>query len=273
MLRSLAPSLSRVLWIMPVLFVAVACATPRNPNLEAAEMQYRAAEADPNVTAHAPTAMREAKTSLDRAQRAFADDEDEADVDHLAYLASRRVEIAQAIADKQSAVAATSDLGRERREAILDARTAEANRARAEAAALASQLTALRTAETERGMVVTVDDVLFEVDRSELKPGAQAELARVADFLRANPDREILIEGHADSTGTSTYNMDLSQARADAVSSVLARNGVEPSRIQTRGFGETRPIAPNETAAGRQQNRRVDIVVLNPLPARSEIVR
>jgi len=246
---------------------ASACATRPNPNLEAAAAQFRSAQADPGVSAHAPVALHEAQQSLTRAQQAFEEGEDEDQVDHLAYLASRRVEIARAVAERKAAVETTQQLGRERTAVVVDARTAEADRARAEARALAAELSQLGARETERGLVFTVGDVLFDVDRAELKPGAVLELGSLARFLREHPDQPLAIEGHADSTGGSAYNMELSRLRAEAVATVLIRNGVDPSRITTRGFGATMPVASNDTESGRQQNRRVEVVVLDPAPA------
>ena len=96
-----------------------------------------------------------------------------------------------------------------------------------------------------------------------LQPGAQMELLRLADYLKRNPDRKILIEGHTDNTGSSEYNLQLSQLRAQSVESYLVSSGVPADRIRAIGYGETRPEAPNDSATGRQQNRRVEIVILD----------
>ena len=113
-------------------------------------------------------------------------------------------------------------------------------------------------------MVTLSEDVLFDVDRSEIKAGGAQELARVADFLRNHPNRNILVEGHTDSTASDSYNLALSQRRANAVEDMLISMGVEPTRIESRGYGEQLPVATNDTAAGRQKNRRVELVILDP---------
>lgn len=109
---------------------------------------------------------------------------------------------------------------------------------------------------------MTLGDILFDVDRASLTPGGDLQVTRVAEVLRSMPDRGVLIEGHTDSSGSEAYNDDLSQRRANAVEDLLIVQGVEPTRVVTRGYGERYPVATNDTAAGRQQNRRVEIVIL-----------
>ncbi|MGH6920705.1 MAG: OmpA family protein, partial [Geminicoccaceae bacterium] len=108
------------------------------------------------------------------------------------------------------------------------------------------------------------EDILFDTDRADIKAGGAQELTRIADFLRNNPDRNLLIEGHTDSTASDTYNLALSQRRANAVEDFLISQGVDPLRIGSRGYGEQLPVATNDSAAGRQQNRRVELVILDP---------
>ena len=130
---------------------------------------------------------------------------------------------------------------------------------------LRAEIADLEAKQTARGLVITLDtDVLFDVDRSELKPGAMTELQRLADALNSDPTRKLRIEGHADSTGSEAHNLDLSKRRADAVGSALIQDGVAPNRITTQGFGASMPVATNDTQAGRQQNRRVEIIVQQP---------
>jgi outer membrane protein OmpA-like peptidoglycan-associated protein len=119
----------------------------------------------------------------------------------------------------------------------------------------------LETRETARGLIVNVSDVLFDFNRAELKPGARERLARVAGILSAHPGLQIEIEGHADAIGTDDYNQRLSERRASSVSAYLNEQGIGKAIVATKGFGESRPVATNGTAEGRQQNRRVEIVV------------
>jgi outer membrane protein OmpA-like peptidoglycan-associated protein len=130
---------------------------------------------------------------------------------------------------------------------------------------LEDELAGLPARQTDRGLVVTLGEhILFDVDRADIKAGGAQDLARVADFLRNNPDRNLVIEGHTDSTASDAYNLALSQRRANAVEDFLISQGVDPLRISSRGYGEQLPVATNDSAAGRQQNRRVELVILDP---------
>ena len=145
---------------------------------------------------------------------------------------------------------------------------AEAAKKEAEARALEvenlkKQLTELQATQTDRGLVLTLGDVLFASGRSTLMSGAMRSIDKLSQFLRENPARNILIEGHTDSVGSEMTNLSLSQQRADAVKMALLSRGIANSRITTRGYGESYPIADNSTNAGRQQNRRVEIIILN----------
>jgi OmpA-OmpF porin, OOP family len=224
----------------------VACGPKRNPALEQARADYATAAADPQLTADAPVALHEAEQSLRRAERAFKDGEG-TEASHLAYVAQRRVDIARAEARERQAEEATRAAHGSRSEVLLGAREAE--------------ISALRSRETDRGTVVTIPDVLFEFNRADLKPGAMRELSQLVDTLRASPDRPVVVEGHTDAVGSDAYNRDLSQQRAEAVAAFLERSGIPRSRLTTRGLGEGYPLATNDTEAGRQENRRVEVVI------------
>jgi outer membrane protein OmpA-like peptidoglycan-associated protein len=254
--------------------------------LESARTAYTQAEQKPQVAANAPTALREAQQALNRAETAWEKDRDETEISHLAYLTEQRVEIAEAIAERELADADRETLSQEREAILREARAREAEQARIEAErtqkeaelalvdrqaaavqieTLKRQLGALqaKTQETERGTILTLDSVLFETNKAALKSGALQNLYPLVTFLRENPERTIKIEGHTDSVGDENYNFELSQQRAESVREFLTQNGIEPNRIIARGYGETSPVAPNDTAAGRQQNRRVDLVFPN----------
>ena len=240
-----------------------ACAGRSSESLEEARSAVAAARANQEVVAQAPEQLAEAEQALDQAESGFRGGADQDEVDHLAYVAEQRAGIAQALAEERVALAELEQLGEEREALLVEAREREIR-------VLETELAELRADRTDRGLVVTLtDDVLFDVDQAELKPGGMQRLARVAEFLRQNPDRNVLIEGHTDSTAPDAYNLALSQRRANAVEDFLITQGVDPNRISAIGYGEQLPIATNETAAGRQANRRVEIVVLNagqPIP-------
>jgi OOP family OmpA-OmpF porin len=226
--------------------VVAGCGPKRNPGLDQARSTYETAAADPRLAEHAPIALHEAGQTLRRAEDAW-DDGKKAETEHLAYLTERRVDIARADARRDEAEKALRETHAARSDVLLEARERE--------------IAALRSRETARGTVVTIPDVLFETDRAELKPGAMRDLYQLVSQLRDHPDRSISIEGYTDATGAASYNRDLSERRAEAVEAFFVRNGIDRSRITTRGLGEAYPVASNDTEAGRQQNRRVEVVI------------
>ena len=167
----------------------------------------------------------------------------------LEQSAAAEAEKARLLADAQSEEVALA-----RREAEL---------VNQEAASLRRRLEHMQLRETERGVVVTLGDVSFETGQSELKDDAAQNVADVVDLLQSEPDKRIRIEGHTDSTGAANLNQALSERRAEAVETALVKVGVDPNRIEILGLGENFPIATNETDAGRRQNRRVDVILLD----------
>lgn len=249
------------------------CATTEQPGaLQDARNKYEQASKNEQVSRHASVALFEAEKALNRATEAWDNDEDEEVVDHLAYIAQQRVEIAQAEAQQRSAQQEIAALGEQREKVLISLREAEAQQARGEAEAARQELQRLEqslsklqadTKQTDRGTVVTLGDVLFPTNQAVLQPGAQRNLVPLAQFLKEYPNRKVVIEGHTDAVGDPAYNEALSEKRADAVKTFLITQGVDPGRIQARGLGETFPVASNDTNSGRQQNRRVDIVIAN----------
>jgi len=233
------------------------CAGRSSESLEEARAVVAAARADSDIVAYAPEKLVEAEQSLARTEAAFDAAAPQVEVDHLAYLTARRAAIANALADERAARAEIEELGQEQERLTLDSRDRQIE-------SLESQLAELEAQQTERGLVVTLGDILFDVDRAQLTPGGELQVVRLADVLQQMPERNVLIEGHTDSSGPDSYNDKLSQRRADAVEDLLIIQGIEPTRVVTRGYGERFPVAANDTAAGRQQNRRVEIVILNP---------
>jgi outer membrane protein OmpA-like peptidoglycan-associated protein len=167
----------------------------------------------------------------------------------------------QAEAAREAALAEQQRLADEKAKA--DAARAKAEQdTQALRARLLDQLNAiLQTRDTARGLIVNMSDVLFDFDQATLKPGSKEKLAKVSGILLAYPALRMEVEGHTDSVGTDDYNLQLSQRRADAVRDYLVSNGIAATSIQSVGLGKAGPVASNDTAAGRQQNRRVEMVV------------
>jgi outer membrane protein OmpA-like peptidoglycan-associated protein len=116
---------------------------------------------------------------------------------------------------------------------------------------------------TDRGIVLTIGDVLFATDKSNLNASAQISMDKLAVFLREKQNRNLLVEGHTDSVGSDEYNQGLSEQRAASVKSALVKRGIASERIVTIGYSKKYPLASNDTAAGKQQNRRVEAIILN----------
>jgi outer membrane protein OmpA-like peptidoglycan-associated protein len=133
--------------------------------------------------------------------------------------------------------------------------------AQARAKQLEAQLSDMAAKKTERGIIITLGDVLFGTDLSRLNVEGLRTTQKLATVLQQNPQRTVLVEGFTDSTGSAPHNQELSERRANAVRSALLEQGVAPERIAIRGYGESYPVAANETAANRQLNRRVEIVL------------
>jgi outer membrane protein OmpA-like peptidoglycan-associated protein len=124
-------------------------------------------------------------------------------------------------------------------------------------------LDVIQSRRSERGIVLTVPDRLFDADRPELKPDGRRELAAVAVYLKDHRERRAMIEGHTDAAGDEARNREISLKRGTAVEAFLLKNGVDPERMEVRGLGAAQPIASNDSRAGRRQNRRVEIVLLD----------
>lgn len=138
---------------------------------------------------------------------------------------------------------------------------AEAAAEREKTAKLQQQIAELEAVKADRGLVMTLGDVVFDVNKADLKPGGIVTMVKLATFLKEYSTRRVMIEGFTDSTGDETYNLGLSERRALSVRQALLDRGVEASRIDFKGYGEDFPVATNDTPAGRQMNRRVEIII------------
>lgn len=184
----------------------------------------------------------------------------------LAEQRAREAELARQLAEERE---------REIEMARLDAERAQekARELAARAEELARQVSDLEARETERGLVVTLGDLLFDTGEAQLKEGGARAVDKLAEFLNEYPERNILIEGFTDSTGANEYNQGLSEQRANAVRDALLADGIESERMRTIGYGEQFPLASNDNVGGRQQNRRVEVIISDPegsVPDRAE---
>ena len=216
----------------------------------AEESARRQAEIDRLTAENARIAAERDKAAAEAAQRA----------------AQTQVDQARALADQSARDRAAAEAARAAAEAQAQEARANAARAEREKAELRDQLRqqlnqVLETRETARGLIVNLSDVLFDTGSANLKAGTREKLAKVAGILLSHPGLKMQIEGHTDSVGSAEYNQRLSENRADSVRTYLVAQGIASTSVGTAGFGETMPVASNDTAAGRQQNRRVELVV------------
>jgi outer membrane protein OmpA-like peptidoglycan-associated protein len=264
-----------------------ACASAPQPNaaLETARAQVAAANSDPNVAQYDPLDLQAARQDLAAAETANTN-RDEGQTNQMAYIAAQTARLAQqrAAAKATDARIAQGTAERDRIQAQARAREAnvavaqrnaaveQANAATMQSAQLQAEVDALKAKQTDRGLVLTLGDVLFDTGRASLNPGAAMKLDRLAAFLNEHPDRRVQIEGFTDSVGGDAYNQDLSERRAEAVKAALTMRGIDSSRIATEGYGKAYPVASNSDSGGRQLNRRVEVVIGNantPIAPRS----
>ncbi|MAZ05118.1 OmpA family protein [Marinobacter sp. SS8-8] len=246
-----------------LLALVTGCAsTPRqNAGIDEARAAYTEIERDPNVARSGAAQLRQAKIELDRAQALLNEGADVNRVEHAAYLAKRHAEIAMQQGKRADLEEEVSSAEERRKQLMLQMKSKEANEARMEAEALRAEMAALKAEKTERGMVLTLGDVLFDLNKADLKASGKRTVERLADFMKQYQERRVRIEGYTDSTGSAEYNQGLSERRAKSVQSELLDQGISGNRIEVEGYGEAYPAATNDTSAGRQQNRRVEIVI------------
>jgi outer membrane protein OmpA-like peptidoglycan-associated protein len=282
--------------VLVVVALAACQTTDRvHADLSAASAAVARAGSDPQVARNGALELDRARQLLRQAEVAWAGNRDEPLARHLAYLAQQRARTALALGEQARAEAALQSAGAERERIRLAARTREAElatqraqsaqasaqsaqesaeqaRQRAEqqaqlaqretdrAAALERDLQSLQSRNTQRGLVVTLGDVLFATGRAELFSGAQRSVDQLAVVLRQYPERRVRIEGFTDSVGSAAANQGLSLRRAEAFRQALLARGIAQDRIEVRGHGERYPVADNGSPAGRQQNRRVEVL-------------
>ncbi len=238
------------------LIVGVGCASPRNPaKYEEARATVEAAR-EAGVAEADSLDYRESLRHLAEAEKLLADRDSQELIDHQSEMARLYATTAVARAEAEVASAeAEAKLGRARDSTAV-------TRFAVERAIRNAQT--VNAKQTARGLVLTLGGVLFAFDSAELTPEARTSVARVAGFLIALENRDALVEGHADNTGRADYNLELSARRAGSIRDALVEFGVAESRLRADGYGSNFPVASNDTAEGREKNRRVEIVILNP---------
>jgi outer membrane protein OmpA-like peptidoglycan-associated protein len=243
----------RLLAAAATLAVVAGCAQ-RPASLDQAQAALQTARTDPTVATYGAAELDAAQAQLQSADQAWNDGEGSAEAAHRANLALTQVEVAKSAAQSRKDQAEVGELGGDK--VLRQAAESQVDQ-------LQRQLASLQAKQTSRGIVLTVGDALFDTGQATLKPGAYNDISRLSQFLRENPARSVRIEGHTDSTGSLTTNMILSERRAEAVADALVADGVDRGRIGATGMGPDYPVATNATAAGRQQNRRVEVVIEN----------
>jgi len=258
--RLFRPLSSRLSILLSLALLAGCVSQPQSEEaLSAARVDFQRAQEDQNVLRNAPQEVSRAGESLAHAERFSRYWGSEADVLHYAYLSQQYAAIArqhnQLSLNQERA--AKLELVRYRLQLGLGETTLLSVQLQGQW--LEAQLLSLAT-ETERGLVMTLGDVLFDAGRTELKTSANRTVLKLVQFLQHNPQRIVRIEGYTDSRGETQKNLELSRARAQSVADVLLELGIASPRIEIEGLGESYPVADNVSRRGRAQNRRIEVV-------------
>jgi outer membrane protein OmpA-like peptidoglycan-associated protein len=282
--------------VASILLAACTTAPVKPDGAAEARVKLTQLQSDPNLASRAAVAIKDADAAVRTAEQPELNKELAA---HKVFLADRKVDTARALAETRFAEDERAALTAQRDSARLDARTHEADAAKGQAATaraegaeqkvaadqarseadaahvaaasseqqaaeLQRQIDVLHATPTDRGLVLTLGDVLFTSGRADLKPGAAGNLNKLVAFLDKYPDRSVAIQGYTDSVGSEDYNQGLSERRANSVKSYLTGQGIGSTRLSASGKGRRDPVADNDSAAGRQQNRRVEVTISNP---------
>lgn len=255
-LRSFLPK--PIVMVLSGALILTACASsPKSPSgAVAARDRLTQLQNNPELAGRASIAIENADKAVRAAEKPV---KDKALTNHLVHLATTEVEVAWAQATTRKLEADRKNIAERRDQERLESRDRELETLRREVAELNAK-------KTDRGLVVTLGDMLFETGKSQLKGNAFANLGRLSAFLTNNPDRSLTIEGHTDNVGSESSNEALSQRRAEAVRQYLVQQGISPGRLTAYGKGENFPVASNSTPSGRALNRRVEVIIANPAP-------
>jgi len=254
--------------IKPLALLAIAgvlglqgCASERSEAaLDQASTAFQSVKDDSNVLRSAPRDVIRAGESLAKAERLATYWGTGADVRHYAYLSQRYSEIAREHSNLVLNQERQTKLELERQRLQLALREAKLSSVQQQGKWLEEQIVSLATTDSDRGLVMTLGDVLFDTGEAELKNSASRTVLKLVQFLQLNPRRVVRIEGYTDSTGNPDDNLKLSRDRAQSVADMLVDLGVDEKRIQVIGYGDQDPVEVNASERGRAQNRRVEIV-------------
>jgi outer membrane protein OmpA-like peptidoglycan-associated protein len=256
---------SLILGIAVTAALAACSSTPEKPiaELETARAIVPQVEASPRAGVAAEN-IANARKALDAANQ-LAAKKGKANVEDIRYEATVASTNAQIANEKILEAQAKDELAKgesDRQQVLVEARNREAQLAAQKVQSLEQELKDLKVKaeRTDRGLVLTLGDVLFDTGRANLKPGAYATIDRLAQALKEDAARKVIIEGHTDSVGSDELNQTLSQNRAMSVQAALMERGVSSSQITAMGKGESSPVATNDDAAGRQQTRRGEVI-------------
>lgn len=288
---------SLILTLLAAAVLTTGCSSmpTHTSQLDQTRSSYLDAQRNPDIAKYAAVEMQQAGVAMDQANSAAADSGSTEKIDKLAYMAQQKIALAQETAKQKSAEASIASAGHERDRIRLESRTNEANQAtlaaeqsrlaaeqsqvtaqaaqaqtadaqvkmeeaQARTALLETQLAGMSAQKTERGMVITLGDVLFGTDLTRLTADGMRTVQKLADVLQKNPQRTVLIEGFTDSSGSVAHNQALSERRAGAVRNALFELGVPQDQVAIHGYGQAYPVAAND-ASHKQMNRRVEIIV------------
>lgn len=243
-------------FILPALAIVLlsACSgpLPKTQSLLEAEKAYVQAKSDPAVLEYAAPQLEKANKTLQAAALA----ETEESMASLTYIANAEVQTAIQTSETGTATKRFKDMSNEK-DALMAQSLKQKN------AQLENKLTNLEAKQTDRGLMYSLGSVLFVYGKADLQPGAAKPINQLADFMKQYPKKTMLIEGNTDSTGSASFNQKLSLKRAEFVKNALIQRGIAASRMKAIGLGQSQPIATNTTEAGRQKNRRVDVIIQN----------
>jgi outer membrane protein OmpA-like peptidoglycan-associated protein len=253
---------------MSCLLLIAGCASNQAPpELEKQKQTLNEMENSPVISQYAPIERDEYSKLVAKTEEAWQKHKDEL-YKHNLYLAERQADITRGTADAKNYQEKIRESAQQRQAMLQQSQQDQLSSAKNRALSaedkinqLAQELENAKTKKTDRGTVLTLSSILFESGTAEIKPGSERTLEKLATYLKEYPELKVVIEGFTDSVGPAEFNKQLSENRARSVMQALSENGVDESRVSAVGRGESYPVTDNTTPAGRQQNRRVELII------------